>query len=39
MGNKICSLQRGGEKPLSIEETEKIIDLALKKVKGLEKKL
>ena len=39
MGNKICSLQKGGEKPLSIEETEKIIDLALKKVKGLEKKL
>jgi exosome complex component RRP42 len=39
MGNKLCALQKGGDRVLSIDEIDKIIALGLKKVKELEKKL
>ena len=35
----ICAMQKGGEKALSIEDTEKMIEIAIEKTKELRKKL
>ncbi len=35
--DKICSLQKGGDSPLTVEDFEKMIDLALKKAKEIRK--
>lgn len=37
--NKVCALQKGEDSPLSSEDVEKMIDLALKKAAELRKKL
>ncbi|MEW6062814.1 MAG: exosome complex protein Rrp42 [Nanoarchaeota archaeon] len=39
IGDTICALQKGGEKPLSLEEIDKIISLAVEKNKELVKLL
>ena len=35
----ICAMQKGGEKALSIEDAEKMIEIAIEKTKELRKKL
>jgi exosome complex component RRP42 len=36
---EVCSLQKGGDHPLSIDEIDKMVDLALKKANEVRKKL
>ena len=37
--NNVCAMQKGGEKALSIEDAEKMIEIAIEKTKELRKKL
>lgn len=37
--NKLCALQKGGQKPLTMEEIHQMVDLAVKKSQELRKKL